>query len=177
MFRQVVRIMNVDGVRWVETIPDTMYRSPNNHMILCRTKGAGSRGTIRGSRFFAFVITPNGKYRKMRGSKGSIRYFTTPVQAASEAAKYLVRIQKEWMATKLVNEIEELTLKARDLRNEIARLEEARNRAKDTNRQRSSQADVGKPSRMTAPFGQSPTAGLPGFLARSAEIVMRSVLH
>jgi intein/homing endonuclease len=177
MFRQVVRIMNVDGVRWIETIPDTMYRSPNSHMILCRSRGKGSRGSIKGSRFFAFTITPNGKYRKMRGSKGSIRYFTTPTQAASEAAKHLVRTQKEWLATKLVNEIEELTLKARDLRNEVAHLEEARSRVKDTERRPSTQAEVGKPNRATALSRRSHTAGLPGFLARSAEIVMRSVLH
>lgn len=178
MFNSPTRIMNVDGIRWVETIPDTMYRSPRNLMIIARSRGPKAQGAIKGSRFFAFVIQPNGKHRKMRGSKGSVRYFTTPVQAASEAAKYLVRIQKEWLATKLVNEIEELTLKARSLREEVAQLEEVRNRSlMGTGHRRSSQLEVGNQDR--TPFSSTGvgTAGLPGFLARGAEIVRRSVLH
>jgi len=177
MFVKLLRIMNVDGIKWIETIPDTMYRSPRSHMIICRTRGRHSKGKIMGSRFYCWLMMPNGKYRKLKGEKDTIRYFNTPLSAASEAAKALLKIQQDWVRTQLVDEVTALTLEAKSLREEIDALKGIRNRLNEGRVKPTEQ--IAKAEKVVARTIESFSGlkGLPTWLKRSAQVGMNSTVH
>jgi len=172
MFNTVLRIMNVDGVQWVETIPDTMYRSPSSRMIIVRTRGRKHGGRIVGSRFYCFILGTDGKHRKMRGKKGTIRYFNSPLDAAAEAALFYLKQEEDWAKRRLLSEIDELAVKARSLREEIAQLTKDRDAlisgagTESTSPKKDEGSEV-HPTKVDTPFAE-----LPAFLRRGASAIV-----
>jgi hypothetical protein len=175
MFNTITRIMNVDGIRYVETIPDTMYRSQRDQIIVVRSRGKGSKGAIKGSRFYAFVLTPEGVYRKMRGAKGTIRYFVLPSDAASEAAIFHKDVWVTWLKTQSLDDLMEMTLVKRQL---ILDIERARRTLGDL----SAKISGATGSKDAAVAGDMPSAvpgiaNLPSYLRRSASLVVSRHVH
>lgn len=121
MFTNVVRVMEVDDCRWMETIPDTCYRNLQGWLI-CRTRGSHHGGRLIGNRFYVLTRLSDGKPWKLRSNKGQVRYFTTPIAAAHAASVHSQQTVEAWAKTKLVSELEDLTAKANKLRVEIEEL-------------------------------------------------------
>ena len=122
MFTQPARIMDINDVRYVETIPNTMYRSKGDQIIILRSRGKDNKGAIKGTRYYAFVHMPNGMYRKMRSDKGTIRYFSSPEQAASAAAVVHKEARVMWLKTQDYDALVDLAVKRHLLMREVDKL-------------------------------------------------------
>lgn len=180
MFRYPTRVLFVNDVQYIETIPDTLYRSKGGQIILMKSRGKNSKGAIKGKRFMAYVLSPEGKYKKMRGVKGTVRYFETPFDAAVEAATFHRQTRESWLKTAAIANVEELALEASRLRLAI---EQARRELSDL------QGELGSAQRLrvqktstvdsdvdpsSAAMRLSGIACLPEYLKRAAAKVVTS---
>lgn len=174
MFNQLLRIMQIDDLRYVETIPDTLYRSVGKQIIIVRSRGKRSKGAIRGKRFLAYVLDVTGKYRKMTGSKGTVRYFDTPVDAAVAAATFHASLHVSVLQTDAFGALTELALKKRSLEREI---EQAQQKLAHLSESIGQVPRTLIEERSPPSLREAGIANLPSFMRRAASCAVRQYVN
>lgn len=173
MFTRITRILSVDGVQWVETVPDTIYRSGYGH-IICRSRGKND-GRITGSRFIVYINGTDGRKRKLVSEKGGVRYFPTPARAAEEASNIHRQMVLTWNKTKLVDELMALQMKVEEERALLHRVIEER--SKQSSALGNLLSGIARlVQRKSTPLSAETLDQLPGYLRRGA-MAIRSVMH